>query len=166
MLGLKLNHVSKRGHWWSKKSGHKLPCQLSRNIPVSSPEELTHRIQGPVSISKTSFPGMGIPMLKIRRSYDRLIFNMGIPILIRRHLNIEMSPWSSLVEVVVCYLCHAKPSPEPKLTYHQTLLATHFNVILFTITKISLKKKMQLKLATAKCETFLVRPQIKCVKLW
>ena len=30
---------------------------------------------------------MGIPMLKIRRS--RLIFNMGIPILVRRHLYIE-----------------------------------------------------------------------------
>ena len=27
-----------------------------------------------------------IPMLKIRRSWDRLIFNMGIPILVRRHL--------------------------------------------------------------------------------
>ena len=31
-------------------------------------------------------------MLKIRRSRDRLIFNMGIPILVRRHLCIEMAP--------------------------------------------------------------------------
>ena len=30
-----------------------------------------------------SFPGMGLPMLKIRRSKDCLIFNMGIPILVR-----------------------------------------------------------------------------------
>ena len=36
-------------------------------------------------------PGMGIPMLKIRRSQDRLIFNMRIPILVRWHLSIEMS---------------------------------------------------------------------------
>ena len=34
---------------------------------------------------KTIFPRMGIPMLKIRRSWDRLIFNMGIPIQVRRH---------------------------------------------------------------------------------
>ena len=34
---------------------------------------------------------MGIPMLKIRRSHDRLIFNMGIPILLR-YLYIEMAP--------------------------------------------------------------------------
>ena len=44
--------------------------------------------QGPVSIQRPSFPGMGIPMLKIRRSWDRRIFNMGMPILVR-HLYIE-----------------------------------------------------------------------------
>ena len=32
-------------------------------------------------------------MLKIRRSWDRLIFSMGIPILVRRHLHIETAPW-------------------------------------------------------------------------
>ena len=31
-------------------------------------------------------------MLKIRRSQDRLIFNMGIPILVRQHLYIETAP--------------------------------------------------------------------------
>ena len=36
---------------------------------------------------------MGIPMLKIRRSRDRLIFNMGILILVRRHLYIKTAPW-------------------------------------------------------------------------
>ena len=35
---------------------------------------------------------MGVPMLKIRRSWDRLIFNMRIPILVRCHLYIEMVP--------------------------------------------------------------------------
>ena len=42
---------------------------------------------------RTVFPRYGIPMLKIRRSWDRLFFNMGIPILVRRHLYIEMAPW-------------------------------------------------------------------------
>ena len=36
---------------------------------------------GPCLNTKTVFLGMWIPMLKIRRSRDRLIFNMGIPIL-------------------------------------------------------------------------------------
>ena len=38
---------------------------------------------------------MGIPMLKIRELRGRLIFNMGIPILVRRHLYTETpSHWS------------------------------------------------------------------------
>ena len=37
-------------------------------------------IQGAVSIRKTVLPGMAIPMLKIRRPNDRLIFNMEIAI--------------------------------------------------------------------------------------
>ena len=45
---------------------------------------------GPWRNIKTVFPGMGISMLKIRRSRDRLIFNMGISILVRRHLYIEL----------------------------------------------------------------------------
>ena len=35
---------------------------------------------------------MGISMLKIRRSHDRLSLNMGIPILVRQHLYIETAP--------------------------------------------------------------------------
>ena len=36
---------------------------------------------------------MGIPRLRIRRSRDRLIFNIGILVLITRHLYIETAPW-------------------------------------------------------------------------
>ena len=36
--------------------------------------------------------GMGIPMLKVRQSGDHLIFNMGTPILVRRHIYIETAP--------------------------------------------------------------------------
>ena len=35
---------------------------------------------------------MGIPMLKIRQPWDRLIFNMGISILVRQPLYIETGP--------------------------------------------------------------------------
>ena len=49
---------------------------------------------------KTIFPDVVIPMLKIRRSPDRLIFNMGIPILIRWHIYIEAAR-----ELFSCLLC-------------------------------------------------------------
>ena len=40
------------------------------------------------------FPGIGFPIIKIRRSWDRLIFIKGIPILVRQRLPIETPPWS------------------------------------------------------------------------
>ena len=39
---------------------------------------------------------MGIPVLKIRRSWDRLFFNTGIPMLVRRHLYIDTAPVDTL----------------------------------------------------------------------
>ena len=41
---------------------------------------------------KTVFPSMGIAMLKIRQLQDHLIFNLGIPILLRQHLYFELAP--------------------------------------------------------------------------
>ena len=41
---------------------------------------------------KTVFLDIGISLLKIRRSQDRLIFNKGIPILVRQLLYIETAP--------------------------------------------------------------------------
>ena len=39
-------------------------------------------------------PVYGIPMLEITRSRNRLIFRIGIPILVRWHLYIETAPWA------------------------------------------------------------------------
>ena len=47
---------------------------------------------GHISIKKTVFPDMGIPMLKIRQSRDHFIFNMGIPMLVRWHFYTETAP--------------------------------------------------------------------------
>ena len=41
---------------------------------------LSYEDQGAFSIRKTVLPGMAIPMLKIKRPNDRLIFNMEIAI--------------------------------------------------------------------------------------
>ena len=62
------------------------------------PSPVWIRNLGPVFL-KTVFPRYGIPMLKIRRSRDRLIFNMGIPILVRRHIYNETAPSSGNVNV-------------------------------------------------------------------
>ena len=48
-------------------------------------------LHGPPLNIKTIFPGIGIPMLKIRGSKDRLIFNMGIPLPARRYCYIELA---------------------------------------------------------------------------
>ena len=61
--------------------------------PRSRQVEILH-YQGAVSIRKTVFPGMAIPMLKIRRPTGRLIFNMGIPIPGKTVFYIETGPWS------------------------------------------------------------------------
>ena len=50
---------------------------------------------------RLSFPGMGIPMLKIRWWQDCLTFNMGIPILVRWHLYIETAPRFTVFPVLV-----------------------------------------------------------------
>ena len=63
------------------------------------------RDPGPRLNIKTIFPGMGIPMLKIRRSQDRLIFKMGIPILVRRYLYIEKTEPCFNRNAVYMYRC-------------------------------------------------------------
>ena len=48
---------------------------------------------GGISIQRCHLTSIGIPMLKIRRSRDRFIFNMEIPIPGKDGLYIEMEPW-------------------------------------------------------------------------
>ena len=60
-------------HWWSVNSPHK----------------------GPVTWKMFPFDdviSIGNPIVEIRLSYDRLIFTMGFPILVRWHLYIESGP--------------------------------------------------------------------------
>ena len=65
---------------------------------TSKPYLLCHH-WGTVSFSwarlniKTFFPRYGDSHVKDKTVMRRLIFNMGIPILVRRHLYIETAPW-------------------------------------------------------------------------
>ena len=67
----------------------KLP---SSEMSLDFADDMSILIQGPVSIRKTVLPGMGIPMLKIRRPVGRLIFNMGIAIPSKTVFLIETAP--------------------------------------------------------------------------
>ena len=51
---------------------------------------------------KTVFLSYGTPMLKIRRFHDRLIFNMEIHIMVRRHLYIETAPGPHFLQIEIC----------------------------------------------------------------
>ena len=80
---------------------------------------------GPRLNIKTVFPGIGISMLKIRRLRDRLIFNMGIPILVRRCLYTEtniftLRPPSPLLSTqyrrpAIWMSTHSKNNHKPQL---------------------------------------------------
>ena len=58
--------------------------------------------------TKTVFPGMVIPIIKIRRSSDRLIFILGINILVRRRPYIETAPGRLWFRLIACYLFGTK----------------------------------------------------------
>ena len=58
-------------------------------------KNLVNGLQGYTQETWLSFPGTGIPMLNIRWPQDCIIFNMGILILVRRHLYTETASRTS-----------------------------------------------------------------------
>ena len=62
---------------------------------------------GPDSIYRCRLTSIGIPMLKIRRSRDRLVLNMEIPIPGKDGLYIETGPWQTASNGTIC--CMAWP---------------------------------------------------------
>ena len=80
-----------------QKTPHNSPLQATRRTVRHQRQVIafTHiprmrwqktRLQGLYSRRRRRLAGIGIPMINLRRSYDRLRFIMGIPILIRRRL--------------------------------------------------------------------------------
>ena len=60
------------------------------------------------------FPSLGISIVKMRRSWDRLIFIMGIPIRVRRRVKTVSLYWNGplityLFEIIVSYLYEDHP---------------------------------------------------------
>ena len=79
-------------------------CFCSHHIDLF-PSTSSQFISGPCFNIKTIFPGVRIPIIKIRRSCDCLIFIMGIPILytLRRYCYVETT--CKLFPVLWVY-CH------------------------------------------------------------
>ena len=71
---------------------------------------------GLYSLRRRRLTGIGIPIINLRRSDDRLRFIMGIPILIRRHLLSEQRPWWKFRQGP-----QSLYSLSSKTSYHQTL---------------------------------------------
>ena len=63
---------------------------------------------GPQLKITTVYPGMGVSILKIKRSWDRLIFIMGIPIPVRQHVNHETGHWICTASIYVIYTMTCK----------------------------------------------------------
>ena len=90
-------------------------CHIAQyNSFVAETIILTAHCQGPNSIKRWPLTSIGNPIIDIRRSYDRLIFIMGFPLLVRWHLYIESGPRTldvlspfiaSMSEAVLLFIC-------------------------------------------------------------
>ena len=85
-MPISLNYLSKEGPGIANQacggfSNASFCCNGSKLTTQSNLVSfwLEVHVRGPVSIQRPLFPGMGISMLNIRRSWNRLIFNMGDP---------------------------------------------------------------------------------------
>ena len=92
---------------------------------------------------------MRVPLLKIRGSWDHLIFNMGLPILVRQHLYIETPPRFG-----------AKPLFTPTLDCSKETCSVIFK------SKHNHNQKMNLNMSSAKRRTFCLHLNvfIECLK--
>ena len=78
---------------------------------------MSHEYPGTYLDIQTVFPGMGISIIKIRWSHDRLIFTMGIPILVRwyNYNDLEMGIWNLIV-------CQKLVQTDIKINYQSSAL--------------------------------------------
>ena len=88
-------------------------AKIVRNCEFICGALLKH--QGADSIKRCNLTSIGNPIVEIRRSYDRLISTMGLPILVRWHLYIESGPRKLCLKVQILKLSLDKPKPTKKV---------------------------------------------------
>ena len=81
---------------------------------------------------KNVVPDMGIRMLKIRRSRDRFIFTMGIPISVRRHIYIETASWWSNFQGE-CHLVRREDNWDPEKVILENVVLGYLQYGLFDL---------------------------------
>ena len=95
--------------WWLQNFVHDTTAVLSwhvqkfvaewrsfHRICIAGKKTLVKRAPGPCLNIKMVFPGMDISLMNVRKSWDSLIFIMGIHIQARQHLYIETTHWMFL----------------------------------------------------------------------
>ena len=104
------------------------PCESSSIIdgqtkPGHNEQTLWHSKQpGPRFNIATIFPGVWIPVIKIRWSWDCLIFMIGTPTLVRRHVYIETAPWFQ-IQTTAGFICNTS---EWKPCHDDIIIWKHF----------------------------------------
>ena len=73
--------------------------------------------------TKITFLGLGIPIIKIRRSHDRLIFIMGIPIL-RKYIFTIKIVWSHFMMEIPILVRHLYTGTDPWPLYTSSTYGT------------------------------------------
>ena len=141
MQWFQLNRISQRGpckawHWhdernnqhdrlllWegepaNKKINTKIN-QRAADLPTSLKRYLfndCYMILGVASIERCHLTSIGIPSLKIRRSHERLIFQMRIPIPRKDRLYIETGPCVQYYSCDTIIYCHSRVNHRDHVT--------------------------------------------------
>ena len=114
------------------KRWHNVKTELSQQHGNMDLVECNSNETGSRLNIKIVFTGMVIPKLKIKWSWDRLIYNMGIPILLRRHLYIATTPWllvNNESKDAMYMLVYARFSHSVQFCVHNTTRIGLINVI-------------------------------------
>ena len=89
-----------------------LLCKVKSTLDL---QMMSWQCQGPGACLniKTVFPGIEIPIIKIRKTWDCVTFIMGICILVRQHLHFETVPRSSadmilIIAILIYWWLYAK----------------------------------------------------------
>ena len=82
-----------RTYGWFETPCHSCAVTVMRQGKDATRQDVARGTLGAVSILRCCLTNIGIPMLKIRRSPDRLIVNKGIPMLGKDGLYIETGSW-------------------------------------------------------------------------
>ena len=81
--------------WFMNSFLHFNEIQFSSQ-ELGQPVHVTHKVAWARLNIKAVFPSVVISIIKVRQSWERLIFTMGITKLVRQHMYVKTSPWTQM----------------------------------------------------------------------